>query len=1491
MSNTWRSWAMRLASVVLLLPLIVLTVGVPLDGREQWQCAGATIVGALVLARGKSRRTTITLALLSVLVSTRYLFWRTTQTLSFGTPLEFLLGSTLYLAEVYAWVILLLGVVQTSWPLTRPVVEITGAPEAWPMVDVYVPTYNESLAIVRNTVYAAMDMDYPAGRFRVFILDDGRRPEFRAFARAAGCGYITRDNNLHAKAGNLNAAMKRTDGELIAIFDCDHVPTRAFLQLTVGWFQKDQRLALLQTPHYFYSPDPIQRNLGTVKDMPGEGELFYGPVQEGNDLWNATFFCGSCAIIRRAALEETNGFAGETVTEDAHTALKLQRTGWNTAYINARLSAGLATERLVVHIGQRVRWARGMTQILRIDNPLTGPGLKWQQRLCYLNAMLHFQFPLPRIVFLTSPLAYLLFGQNIIHASAGQIFAYALPHLFCSSAASKRMHRGDRRPFWGEVYETILAFHLVKPTVMTWFQPRKGKFNVTDKGDLLDQTFFDWAIVRPHLICIALIVGSVLLGFAKLLLFPQMFNIQLDSLVLNTAWATFSLIILLAAVSVARESRQTRTDIRIPAELPVMIYLASGHVVAGTTINISMGGAAVTLPREMPVRDLKVTHITLAMGDETLAVPVETVRSVAGASYLRFRPMDMTASRQLVRAVMGRADAWQLPAPHPVVSGLRSIGDIIRVDRVTMKRILRLNFAERRLLRAQRVEAQKRAAAARAEAESTERDNAKPGKGPLARAAAIALMALGLGLVAQPRAVQAQAQPVTAVAGTPAPLIDPAKAGNGTRHLHLSLKDLRIKTPIRLAGTRGEIGIPFGMRQSDVVTDATLTLHFAWSPALLGDLSQLVVLVNGEVVQTVALRPSDSGGQDLKIAINPALFLPGDNQLNFRLLGHYARDCEDPFHSSLWANISNTQSWLDLTVQPTAQALDLARLPGPFFDRFDNGALKLPFVFAGKPDHGDLAAAASIASWMGSLASYRGYGFKPMVGQLPQGNAVVFLRAGASLPGVDVPVTGPGATLVRNPVDASGTLLVLTGRNDDEIRLAAGALASGHGVVGGAHMAFDGARIPTWPRYGAPRWITTDRPVKLGEVMPAYALQGMGLPPGPLTARFRVAPDLFFWPHDGGSVDLTYRYPTAPWLDRKGSRLDVSLNGTYLRTLPLTGNWWQWLLDGGPFGTGSAHDSVGRQSVVLPRYTLFGQNELVFDYNLILADKKKCTGTLPENVRVALDPNSTIDLTQAWHALQMPNLATFAGAGYPFTVRPDLAETTVVMDANPSAEAIEAFLNVMGRMGDATGVATTGVTVVSEIDPDQLHEQDILVIGSSALAGTEALFGGAPVRFENGALRVNERTPLQYLEALLGGSEWHGSSDDAQSVVYAAKGFSGIVSFQSPFTAGRTVVALLADQPATLPALVDGLNDEKTNAQVQGDLSVVTGDGMTSFAIQPQYWVGSLPAWMKLGYWFAQHPLLMALSALIVALLLTGPVYLYFSRQARRRLDSAGDDK
>ncbi|WP_313442430.1 UDP-forming cellulose synthase catalytic subunit [Novosphingobium sp.] len=1484
--------AVRLLAIVPIALIAAMVIGVPLDINAQWMFAGVTILGTLVMKRWPGRKGSLALGLLAVLMSTRYMFWRTTQTLAFGTLPEFVFGTGLYLAELYAWLILILGFIQTSWPLDRPVIEPKGDPETWPTVDIYIPTYNESLEIVRNTVFAAMDLDYPVDRYRIFILDDGKRPEFRAFAKEAGCGYLTRDNNLHAKAGNLNAAMKKTDGELIAIFDCDHVPTRAFLQLTVGWFQTDPRLALLQTPHHMYSPDPVQRNLAsTMGEMPGEGDLFYGPVQGGNDLWNATFFCGSCAIIRREALMETNGFAGETVTEDAHTALKLQRTGWNTAYISARLSAGLATERLVLHVGQRIRWARGMTQILRIDCPLFGKGLTWQQRLCYLNAMLHFQYPLPRIAFLTSPLAYLIFGQNIIQASASLIFAYALPHLFCSSVANERTQAGDRRPFWGEVYETILAFHLVKPTVMTWFQPRKGKFNVTDKGSLLDKTYFDWDVVKPHLICIALLVGGMSLAFVKWAFFPYMFNIQTDTLVLNCAWASFSLIILLAAVSVARETRQARQDIRIPVSLPVTAYLSSGHVVSATTIDISMGGAALSLPPELPLRDVEVTHITMAMGDEVLSIPVKTMRTRASNAYVRFEQLDMLANRHLVRAVMGRADAWQPTGPNPQVSGLRSLADIILVDMVTIKRMLRLNFSERRALAAMAPRTLDLPV-------PTDKKEAKAKRSllPLAKAAGLAAaLALGVAtIVFGSREVHAAPAPARAAPaagqngaesapnGAMNAAIASPRNGLGER---LTFKDMRVARPIRLQGTQGEIGIPFGMRQDRVVTSAVLTLQLSWSAQMLDDLSQLVVIVNGEVVQAVPLTRAEAGGQALRIPVNAALLLPGDNQINIRFLGHYARDCEDPFHSSLWANISNTRSFLDVEYQALTFQPDLSRLPLPFFDKGQNVPLRMPFVFAGQPHKGELEAAAATASWLGSLASYRGFSFKPFYGSLPRGNAVVFLKAGQSIPGLDIaPANGPSAAAVRNPVDPTGTLLVLMGRNDADLRVAAGAVALGRGVFGGQRMSFDGVRIPAWPRYGALRWISTDKPVQLGKIMPAYALQGMGFRPGPLTASFRVAPDLFFWPREGGRLNLTYRYPVADWLDQRASRLDVSLNGQYLKTLPLSSTWWSNL-----FGARGAKSQDSSATVVLPRYNLFGQNELALDYNLVIADKKKCTGTLPENVRTSIDPTSTIDLTSAYHALLMPDLATFAGAGFPFTTSPDLAETTVVMAANPAPASVEAFLALMGRFGDSTGVPVTGITVSSSVGAADLQEQDVLVVGGVELAGAGALFEKAPVRYVGGHLEVTQRSPLQYATSFFGGTAQN-DPEAAAPLVYNARGFSGIVSFRSPYSSDRTVVALLADNAAALPALVDGMADVKINAAIQGDLAVTKGDGMASFAIGSRYWVGSLPVWMKLAYWFSQRPMLMGLFSLFLAAILAGPTYLYFRRQAQRRLGHQDDN-
>ena len=608
-------------------------------------------------------------------MSTRYIYFRATQTLHFNSEIEAILGIGLFLAELYIWVILLLTYLQTVFPLKRGIVPLPDDVSLWPTVDIYIPSYNESLDVVRDTVLAAQCIDYPKDKLNIYLLDDGKRREFAVFAADAGVGYITRTDNSHAKAGNLNHALKLTKGELICVFDCDHVATRIFLQATVGSFLQDPKLALLQTPHYFYSPDPFERNLSLGKNIPNEGSLFYGPIQQGNDNWNATFFCGSCAVIRRSALEEIGGFAVETVTEDAHTALKMQRLGWKSAFLAIPLAAGLATERLVLHVIQRTRWARGMTQIFRMDNPLFGRGLTWQQRCCYLSAMLYFQFALPRVAFLTAPLAYLLFNLNIIHSSAGLIFAYALPHLLLTIYLNSRMNGRYRYSFWGEIYDIVLAFHLILPTAITMIFPKRGKFNVTDKGGLLNIGYFDFTVVRPHLIVAILLAIGIIAGLVRAFAHDY-FAVDPKVIALNVGWGIYSLVFLLAAIAVARETRQTRKTIRIDVDVPVIVHYASGISSRTHTQDLSMGGCRIVVPDNRHLTD-EIEEIELQLQSGSISIPVNVIGADEEFIRLMFEDIPLSRRRELVRVVLARADAWIRP-PKPQDNPFRSLVIIIR---------------------------------------------------------------------------------------------------------------------------------------------------------------------------------------------------------------------------------------------------------------------------------------------------------------------------------------------------------------------------------------------------------------------------------------------------------------------------------------------------------------------------------------------------------------------------------------------------------------------------------------------------------------------------------------------------------------------------------------------------------------------------------------------------------------------------------------------
>lgn len=641
--------------------LVVLASQVIVPPGMQLYLAVLTMLCALVVDHRKGHAATLLLVSFSLFVSLRYMCWRILTTLHFDNWFQALLTMALIFAEVYSWIILFLGYVQLAWPLARKEQPLPHDRALWPTVDVYIPTYNEDLSVVRNTVLAAKAMDWAEGKVKVYILDDGRRPEFALFAQEADVGYITRPDNRHAKAGNLNHAMRYTDGEVIAVFDCDHIPVKSFLTRTVGWMVANPRIALVQTPQHFYSLNPFQRNLVTREGLPPEGNLFYGLIQPGNDFWNATLFCGSNAVLRREALDHIHGFAVETVTEDAHTSLKLQRKGWETAYLRETLAGGLATESLALHIGQRVRWARGMVQIFRVDNPLLHKGLRLGQRLCYLAAMLHFFFPLPRLVFLLAPLAFLFMGQSVINAAPLAVMMYAIPHLFHSSITQSRMHGRWRYSFWGDVYETSLAPFLMPVVLKAFFMPWRATFNVTAKGGMVEHDYLDARMIWPNVVVCALLTLGVLVGAFGMYRHAadvRLFQVYLMSVV----WAIVNAVVVMGAIAVGYERRQIRRAHRLPAQLDVTVTVTDGETQTsypGQTIDISKGGLSVRTaqPVTAPSTMIMVTYV-----NERDGIRVEVPACIMGQQNtvlrLEWRSRNLQDEAAIVGMVFGRSDTW-----------------------------------------------------------------------------------------------------------------------------------------------------------------------------------------------------------------------------------------------------------------------------------------------------------------------------------------------------------------------------------------------------------------------------------------------------------------------------------------------------------------------------------------------------------------------------------------------------------------------------------------------------------------------------------------------------------------------------------------------------------------------------------------------------------------------------------------------------------------
>ena len=613
----------------------------------------ALFVIGLLIKQNRGRKLMLTL---SLFLYARYMVWRLLYTIPTDDPASMVLGSVVYLAELYGLCQFCFFTYQSWSPTERTPAPIT----TYPTVDIMVTVVDEPLSILRQTLIGCLAQEYPRDRYTVYVLDDGHRDEAQQLASSLDCEYIRRpDRPRHAKAGNLNHALQLSHGELVVIFDVDHIPARTFLKDTVGFFD-DPKVAIVQTPHHFYNPDIFQRNLRVGEEVKNEQALFFRSLQAGRDTHNSAFFAGSGGLLRRKPLMEIGGFQTQTITEDIQTSMNLHARGYRSCYLNKVLSAGLMPETFDGYLKQRKRWAMGCIQVLLRDNPLTKRGLSLAQRIDYFGSIFYFFFGLPRLICLVAPLASLLFSTPPLKADMLALSNFFFSFFLASALVMRPVSRGSRNPFWSDVYEIAMCFALSLVALKALAAPRKERpFEVTPKGQRVKKSSTtELSLAWPHLITFGLLVIGLALGIRH-----WWQGVGDPGLPISLFWGSANLLLLTIALFVANEQAQGRQGFRLKRDFASGLYV-DGEGVSARVIDVNEQGAAVTV--DEPIFTLQETVKFALTSSRGLLVTVTAriVRQEPNPSGgidvgLQFDKLDEQTRQILVDKMYGDPIPWE----------------------------------------------------------------------------------------------------------------------------------------------------------------------------------------------------------------------------------------------------------------------------------------------------------------------------------------------------------------------------------------------------------------------------------------------------------------------------------------------------------------------------------------------------------------------------------------------------------------------------------------------------------------------------------------------------------------------------------------------------------------------------------------------------------------------------------------------------------------
>ena len=605
----------------------------------------------------------------------RYLVWRSLTTLNLSTPLNGVFSLGLFGLELLMLVSSLIQLVlllRRSEADQRSIAVINGS--FTPTVDILIPTYNEPTFILKRTIIGCQALNYP--NKRIYLLDDTRRSHVKELAAELGCNYITRSDNRHAKAGNLNNALTQTNGELIVVFDADFIPTKNFLIRTVGFFQ-NPNVALVQTPQTFYNPDPIAYNLGLEDVLTPEEEVFYRQIQPIRDAAGGVVCSGTSFVVRRSTLQATGNFFTESLSEDYFTGIKLAASGYELVYLNEKLSAGLAAENIAAQALQRIRWAQGTLQAFFIKaNPLTIRGLRPIQRLAHLEGLLHWFTSLSRLGFLLVPPAYAFLGVIPVRANMEETLFYFVPYYLAQITTASWLNHRSRSALLADIYSLVLCFPLAMTVLQTLMNPFSKGFKVTPKGTKSDRFVFNWQLALPLIafFCMSALSLWMSLGVYTIAE-PQISNLEeFKGYGLGLFWGGYNLIMLgialLVLIDAPRPSQYEWFQLRRTVRLTV-----DRQEFWGYTIALSEAGAEIILTQPA---FLDVQSVQIELMEEGLVLKgiAKLIDRSALKFLVSFEPLSLEEHRCLVELLFCRPGQWK---SRCAPSELRSLWLLVRI--------------------------------------------------------------------------------------------------------------------------------------------------------------------------------------------------------------------------------------------------------------------------------------------------------------------------------------------------------------------------------------------------------------------------------------------------------------------------------------------------------------------------------------------------------------------------------------------------------------------------------------------------------------------------------------------------------------------------------------------------------------------------------------------------------------------------------------------